>query len=206
MLQLKASGPIGALAPDALAEARRNFNEGHPLVLRNFLDPALLKLAQEQLPSVQFVHGEHRDKAEPSKLAMMLTFLVSGRDMIDLVSSLVHRPIRSAYGTIYKFLPGNETEWHCDDTMLAAAVGINIGLAPYDGGGFEMKKVQTETILAKADYSVPGDALLFPINPQLVHRTRLIEGTQPKVIFAGLFDPGGRGRGFTAEPLPIVAN
>lgn len=94
-------------------------------------------------------------------------------------------------GWVYRMRPhyGHHDDWHTDD-VDGRLVGLSVNLSthPYRGGVFQMRRRGSEQLIVEAPNTKRGDALLFRISKDLLHRVTPMEGTNTKIAFAGWFN------------------
>ena len=83
---------------------------------------------------------------------------------------------------------GHYDAWHTDNADGRLAV-LSINLSPrgYQGGLLQMRERGSEQVITEIANTGIGDALLFRISENLLHRVTGVEGAEPKTAFAGWF-------------------
>jgi hypothetical protein len=66
-------------------------------------------------------------------------------------------------------------------------MSLNLSLKAYAGGALQMKLRDSDEIIQEIHNVGFGDALLFRISKQLIHRVQEVTGDIPKTAFAGWF-------------------
>jgi hypothetical protein len=124
----------------------------------------------------------------------ILSFVTNTPEFLDLMRRITgHESIGLFSGRIYKMEPsaGHFDSWHADigsrhrDRLL----GMSINLSPraYQGGLFRLRDENTGQILCELLNTTPGDAIVFDISPALKHMVSPVEGSEPKIAYAGWF-------------------
>jgi hypothetical protein len=179
---------------------RRIFTEQHGLRLPQFLDPDLLAYVHQSIRVASFYERDHEDIAREScmcdnpMLAMMCLFM-NDTQLFDVIRAITGcAAITYFNGRIYAFA-GNANhfdQWHSDtvhDRRLG--ISINVSEGAFEGGLFELRRAGAEAAHWSIANTGPGDAILFRIDDDLLHRVTPVVGTVPRVAYAGWFQ--GRG-------------
>ena len=121
----------------------------------------------------------------------LLHFVANWPGVLDVVGGIAGcGPLTWFDGWVYRMSPrcGHHDEWHTDfsDGRLVG-MSVNLSSEPYLGGRFQLRRRGSTALLADVSNSVLGDALIFRISDDLVHRVTDVEGTQDKMSFAGWF-------------------
>jgi hypothetical protein len=64
---------------------------------------------------------------------------------------------------------------------------VNLGHTPYEGGVLEMRRRDSERVIARASNPTPGDALIFRISEELEHHVTPVTAGGPRIVLAGWF-------------------
>jgi hypothetical protein len=72
-------------------------------------------------------------------------------------------------------------------------MSINLGRRPYQGGVFRLRDEASGAVLCDLPNTSQGDAIFFRVSPTLKHMVTPIQGTEPKIAFAGWFRSGAMG-------------
>ncbi len=198
MIQLALGSFRAELSPSQIDALRAEFREYHTLHLPNFLAPELLAFVQQRLPDADFKPRPH------GKIAMELSvdrsrnigiqtlqLRMNDRRLADLIEEITEvRPLKHFDGRVYRMLPGGDhyDSWH-DDIADGRRVGVSINLspAPYQGGVFTIRRVDSKEIIRPLPNLGPGDVNLFRIDDNLQHMVTRVEGAAAKTAFAGWF-------------------
>lgn len=196
MIRLAESGVALSASPAEIADAQSAFRERHHLRLPGFLDPALLHKLHSKIRGSTFVEKTHRDIGKDlvswdSPAAATLLFLFNDPRLFELLGQLTGvGPIGCFLGRVYRMTGSGEhhDKWHTDavkDRLLG--LSVNLSEEPYRGGTLvlrERDRPDTEQIIENI---VPGDAVLFRINPALEHNITDVLPGPPKTAWAGWF-------------------
>ena len=200
MLQLGRRATLSR--PDAAERTalRRHFDAHRWARLPAVLEPALLRDVQQLLDRATFAPHRHEQVSPPSIDWIMAPGPASALLEMLFNDSEIYRDIEDITGCdrvarfaalLYRMVPGqgHEHHWH-DDLMDGRMIGMSVNLGPhYEGGVFELRDRASERILDVVPNPVPGDAIIFAIDPALQHRvTRVTSGE--KTAFAGWFCSG----------------
>ena len=193
--QITMSGTVVA-APDRLDAARATFQQYHSLRLTQVLEITLLRTIQRRLREEPFYRRVHRGIGEelclePGPTSGLLEFLANDPELLGLISRLTGcGPIGCFEGRVYRMAPeaGHYDSWHDDvgqDRLVA--MSINLSEEPYAGGLLQIRRADSSLLLCGIPNVGPGDAILFRITPELVHRVTAVEGAASKTAYAGWF-------------------
>jgi hypothetical protein len=71
-------------------------------------------------------------------------------------------------------------------------IGMSINLTEdeFQGGAFELRRAAVDAAEWSIANTGPGDAILFRIDDNLRHRVTAVEGTVPRIAYAGWFQGG----------------
>jgi hypothetical protein len=69
-------------------------------------------------------------------------------------------------------------------------MSVNLSPQVYEGGALQLKLRHSDEILQEVRNTGLGDAILFRISKDLVHRVQGVTGEHPKIAFAGWFLTG----------------
>src|SRR3954469_6445078 len=135
-----------------MKELQRQFHEEYCILLKQFVEPALLAQVQEKVASAGFrekhnpnVGDEVRMASDPARTA--LEFLMNDPALYALVREVSGiGPVGCYHGRIYSLLPetGMMSDWHTD--MVAgrlATMVVNLSTAVYEGGLLQFKRVDS---------------------------------------------------------------
>ncbi len=196
LLQLTKSGPAFRGAPGYLAQAHAEFQQRHCLLLPQFLEPELLGMLQEHIRRGRFYDRAHEGISVELCLttniaSAVLQFLVNHAGLFRCIEQITGCPtIRCFGGRVYRLIPGpaHYGSWH-SDAVPSRLIGLSVNLSTevFSGGEFELRCQGADEILCQVSNTGFGDALLFRIAPDLLHRVAGMHGTVPKTAYAGWF-------------------
>jgi hypothetical protein len=186
------------ILPSDLSSLRQQFSKQHGLRLDQLLTQDLNRLILSQIergPWLPNAHGEiGRELVLDNQPALAaLRWIVNTPEFLRAIEYITGcGPISVFDGRIYRMDPGTDhyDSWH-DDTADNRVVGMSLNLSclPYSGGVFQLRQ-KNGPILCELPNVVHGDAIIFRISPKLSHRVTAMEGTEPKIAFAGWFRTG----------------
>jgi hypothetical protein len=97
--------------------------------------------------------------------------------------------LRCFEGRVYRMIGGTEhhDSWHSDvgeDRLLA--MSLNLARVPADGGLLQIRRAGSAEVLSEVANPIPGDAVLFRIDPALRHRVGPV-AVGVRTAYAGWF-------------------
>jgi hypothetical protein len=195
LLILGREGLAGApVAAAAAAELARSFARDLLIRLPSFLEPELLARFRSRLDPESFkvVRVGSAEVVQSHALDSTLCFLLNDPALFAFVAEVCGTgPIGGFIGQIRRVEPGKGTiGWHDDmhsSQRRLAAFTLNLSAGAYEGGTLQIARRGEPGILREEINAVPGDALLFRIAPDLVHRNTPVTGPEPKIMFSGWF-------------------
>lgn len=198
MIQLTRRALVCDETPSTIAALRESFDATHVVRLPRLLGNDLLEEVQHAIRSAAFYERSHGDNGEIGReecmadntvLAMLVLLANDGR-LLSLVRAITGcAPIGSFDGRVYRMLgSGHFDRWH-SDTGVDRLIGMSVNLSEtsYDGGRFELRSLESEHVLWQVSNTGPGDAVMFRISDDLVHRVTEVRGDNPRTAFAGWF-------------------
>ena len=201
MLQLGRRATVARAREDEEAALRDHFDAHMWARLPRVLDPALLLEVQRLLAAAKFEPHVHHNVNPPSIDWIMAPGPAGGLLELAFNDPQVHRVIEAITGCdpighflalVYRMLPdqGHEHQWH-NDLILGRMIAISVNLGPddYQGGVLQLRERSTGTVFATVDNPVPGDAIIFALDPSIDHRVTRVTGGV-KTAFAGWFCAG----------------
>jgi hypothetical protein len=188
----------------SLDALREEFREMHTVRLPGLLVAGLLEIVLARLALGAWIDNDHveghegigREVILKDAVAFNLLHLVTNApDFLGLIRDVTGcDEITRFEGRTYRMVPGKDhyDSWH-SDAMGGRMVGmsLNLGVRPCVGGAFQLRESEGTKVLREIRNPVPGDAVLFRISQDLVHRVERLEGTEPRTAFAGWFVRGG---------------
>ena len=177
---------------------RESFDTVHAVHLPGFVSADLLADVQRAIRSAAFYdrsHGNDGDIGREECMAdntvlAMLVLLANDSRLLALVRSITGCPRIGVFdGRVYRMRNvGHFDNWH-SDTGVDRLIGMSVNLseAVYDGGAFELRLFDSDDVLWRITNTGPGDAVLFRIADNLVHRVTTVRGENARTAFAGWF-------------------
>jgi len=200
MLQLTRSRFICTETPESLSSLCRTFREQHAIHLPRFLDSNLLAYVHRSIRTASFYERDHEDIAREAcmcdnpMLAMMCLIMNDPRVFAAIRGITGCAPIGYFNGRVYTFAAdaNHFDQWH-SDTVDDRHIGISINLTEgvFEGGVFELRLAGAEASHWSIANTGPGDAVLFRIGDDLLHRVTPVVGPVSRVAYAGWFQGGG---------------
>jgi len=199
MIQLTRRALICDETPSQITALRESFDSTHAIHLPGFLSGDLVDQVQHAIRSAAFYdrsHGNNGDigreecMADNSVLAM-LVLLANDSRLLTLVRSITGcAPIGCFDGRVYRMrgAAGHFDRWH-SDTGVDRLIGMSVNLSEsaYEGGRFELRSEDSDHVLWQIANTGPGDAVMFRISDDLVHRVTAVQGENARTAFAGWF-------------------
>jgi hypothetical protein len=99
-------------------------------------------------------------------------------------------PIARFSGRVYRMIPGPQhyDSWHSDsEEERLIGLSLNLSEEVFAGSIFQLRAVGSDRVLCEVANTGFGDAVLFRIAPDLLHRITPLEGAVPKTAYAGWF-------------------
>jgi 2OG-Fe(II) oxygenase superfamily len=175
---------------------RDTFSRDHCVKLPGFIEPTLLRQIHRLVASAEFAEFVHEGIASELKMAVgvcssVLDFLVNDPRLFAFIREVTAcPPIRGFAGRVYRRYPGthHHDSWH-DDLGHHRMVGMSVNLSAgaYEGGTFEIRRVNSDSAIAALPNLGLGDAILFRIDEGFEHQVSALRGSAPKTAFAGWF-------------------
>ena len=123
--------------------------------------------------------------------AAALSFFPNSPAFLRLIEQIIGHPrIGEFRGRVYRMTSsdGHYDLWHDDCVnQRVATMSINLSREVYSGGALQMRYAGSGEILHEVRNTGLGDALLFRISGNLIHRVQGVIGEVPKTAFAGWF-------------------
>lgn len=188
---------VDVVASDAeLDAAAAAFGERGYLTLGSLLADSLLDAVRDALDRTDFYEREHHGIGQelcavPGAVSGTLEFLFNDPVFTRVVSRITNvGPIGCFEGRVYRLAPhpGHYDSWHNDvgdDRRLACS--LNLGRGVFEGGELQIRRAGTADVIAEVTNVVPGDAIVFKIDPAYEHRVGAVRGTVARTAYAGWF-------------------
>jgi hypothetical protein len=196
MIQLRRNGTVVETDPEALARARAHFAAYTYVKLPQFIEPTLLRQLMDVLGRTEFRERVHEGIgtevcAAPGAATAALELMSNDGVLHDAVAALTGCGAIGCFeGRIYRLNPaeGHYDSWHSDvGQQRLIAVSVNLSRAPFEGGRLQIRRADEDRVLAEVDNPVPGDAVMFRVDPSMRHRVASVVGRNPRTAWAGWF-------------------
>lgn len=185
---------------------RRELEQHHAVVLREFLDEDERAWVRRQLDDAEFdqhvieATGKVELLMKPNGISALLLFKLCDPEVFGLVESVTGcGRVGDFRGRTYRMLPGSNhvSPWH-DDAVQGrlAAFSVNLSPEPYEGARLQVRRAEDHEVVADIGELSFGDAALIQISRDFQHRNSPLLGTAPKTSYAGFFYPW--------EPSPLA--
>jgi hypothetical protein len=168
-----------------------------PVVLERFVDDQLLQLLAPIWSSASFVPSPVdrvglRSVETPGHAGAALCLALARPEVLRIMGELSGGfALTGVAGAIAQFAAGADKrlDWHDDlvEPERRLAITINLGAAAYGGGAFEFRDLASGAPPFRHVHATPGEALVFPIGPDLQHRVLPVTRGGPRTVFAGWF-------------------
>jgi len=195
-VQITRGGTIVDATDSELASVRAEFDRAHCVVLRQLVEPGLLKTLQQAIADANFFEKTNVNigdelRVRSGAVASAFEFLTNDPALFAFVRRISGCGVIGSYrGRVYRLLPrpGHQSDWHNDllpNRMLT--MSINLGSEVYEGGVLQIRDVPTGRILTQVANTGPGDATIFRIAEGLQHRVTPLTGSVARTACAGWF-------------------
>lgn len=205
MLQITRSGVVFSGSDADIDRARADFERQDWVRLPAILDEELLKKIQQQIVASNFDEKTESIYQEVNVSDGALLVLLNSPQLFRLIEQITGGGHIGCFrGRVYRFEPGakNILEWHSDlNGTRRAAITINLNTERYQGGVLSIRETKTKRVRCQLTNPGFGDAILFRIDERLEHSVSDVEGTVPKIAFAGWFDSEPDYRTLLAEGI-----
>jgi hypothetical protein len=196
VLQIQRQRTLIDFMPESLSSAQDHFRNFAYLKLPAFIEPSLLRQLMDALDGTEFHERVHPGIgvelcAAPGAVTGALEMMMNDRTLRSFVSELTGcGPIGCYEGRIYRLNPadGHYDSWHSDvgeERLLA--VSINLSRNRFEGGRLQIRRADSNDVLADVDNPIAGDAVMFRVHPSMRHRVASVTGTHPRTAWAGWF-------------------
>lgn len=202
MVQITQNGLIKPSEFEIL-ELQQEFKEKRCIVIPRLVDEKLLEKTLHGIANGEFFENNHdqlknglytlEDTLKSKNIAThLIHFIINNKELFKLIQQITGcREIRGFKGRVYKLEPGgnHKLDWHEDtfDPVRVLAMSINLGALPYEGGLFQIKRKNSDEILKEVPCGNLGDAHIFDISDNLLHRVTAVTGKHPRIAAAGWF-------------------
>lgn len=194
-LQLTASGIRWKADASRLKTLQQQFEKKHFLKIPGFISGKLCSDLVKQIEAAEFYKKNHKNIAvdlcmRENQSLRKLQFLMNDPELFARVQELTNcPPIGCVTGRVYRMVLGtNHDNWHNDLTEhRLVAFSVNLSPKKYKGGSLWMREEKKGGREWEVPNLVPGDALIFRLRQDLMHKVANIEGENPKTAYAGWF-------------------
>jgi coenzyme PQQ synthesis protein D (PqqD)/2-oxoglutarate-Fe(II)-dependent oxygenase superfamily protein len=196
MIQVTRAGTRWRRSETGVERVRKQFETGHCLVLRRFVEPTLLRIIQQKLTQLRFRERKYTVGGDlaitQGPLLGALQVLLNDPQLFVQIRRLTGcGQIGKFVGRVYRMIPGrgHDFVWHNDlqHNRRLVALTVNLGENPFSGGLLQIREAQSKRVLHEIANTGPGDAVLFRVGPGLQHRVTTVTGSIPKTALAGWF-------------------
>jgi 2-oxoglutarate-Fe(II)-dependent oxygenase superfamily protein len=197
-LQITRSGVTAPAAGETAALARA-FAECHAVRLRGLLRADLLGGIRARLARAEAWQTNVHDlvKGRATELVFadettigLLNVLFNDAALFDAIRAIAGvPPIGSFHGRVYRMDAGAHADvWHTDaHPKYLAGLSVNLTDGVFEGGELHLRRIGGSGNAFEVANTVPGDAVLFRIDPSIEHMVTGVTGTVPRVAWAGWF-------------------
>jgi hypothetical protein len=198
MIQLTHRGLVVS-RPDALDDLADTFARVHCVLLRGFLEPAILDWLASAIERATFVPRVH-DEIDPPATDLWLSdpsirgtllFLFNDPSLFDFIRRLSGcGPIGCFIGSTYRMMAemAHADSWH-DDVWEGRMIALSLNLSPqgYRGGLLQIREQESQTVVHEVANTGFGDAIVFRLSPAIEHRVTDVLPGPAKTAYAGWF-------------------
>jgi hypothetical protein len=191
---------IGATRTELLADPApwaAMFAEQRAIVCRDIFDPALADrmLAAARGTAFREDHVAElgtRAVEEPQRVGGTINVLLNRPDLFRWLEAVTGRTgLAGAEGRLVQTRAGggDALEWHNDLQQSRRALAITISLteAVYNGGLFELRRVDDPATTRCFTHARAGTALIFDLGSDIEHRVQPLSSGGPRRVFTGWF-------------------
>jgi hypothetical protein len=199
LIQLTRSGVIFRGTQQYLETLRKDYNRDNYIILPQLYESSLLDEIMKRVDAAPFLPRDHdgiaRELCMDDKItAAMLMFFPNNPAFLRLIEQITGQlRIGEFDGRVYRMnsTDGHFDHWHNDRSdNRVATMSVCLSRETFSGGALQLKFTDSDEILHEIRNTGFGDALLFRISENLVHRVQGIRGDVPKTAFAGWFLEG----------------
>jgi hypothetical protein len=182
---------------EQIAALREQFESQHCVYLPKLLSEEVLGRLLPDIARADFTDETNRVLAahstmQPNAAGALLLFLVNDQRLFEVVRRITDcERIGHFAGRVYRMAPSASVPWH-DDLVnyRIIAMSINLSPGPFEGGTLQLRSAPSGELLHEAHHAEPGDAIIFRLADYLHHRVTRVEGSEPRIAFAGWFKAG----------------
>lgn len=188
----------GGVVTDAggVERLRGDFDRHGWVRLPGLLDPPLLAFVLDELDRAEWAALAKdffsEQVVQGGAALRLLVFLTNSPRLLDVVHAVTAcGPFSWFDGRIYRMAAGGEhyDDWH-DDFVEGrrVALSLNLNRRPYGGGHLYLRRTDGSVPDFEIRNTMPGDAILFRLSKDVLHRVDPVRGPDPKTAFAGWFN------------------
>ena len=186
-----------------IQQLQQEFQEKRCIVLPQLVEEKLLEKTLQGISKGEFFENDHahnkkglytlEDTLQSKNIAThLIHFIINNKQLFKVIQQITGcREIKGFKGRIYKLKPDGtqKLDWHEDtfDPVRVLAMSLNLSAQPYEGGIFQIKRKKSDEILREVPCGNLGDAHIFDISDDLLHRVTATTGNNPRVAAAGWF-------------------
>ena len=198
-IQLTRRGANITKDESTLSRLRAEFERNNYVILPRLIERELFESLVRKVEAAPFISRVHEGIGVESCMTDRPTtnafsFLASDPMFLRAVERISGCPRLGEFtGRVYRMTSsdGHYDTWHTDAIeRRMVTMSLNLSRAPYGGGALQLKHRDSKKILGEVRNTGFGDALLFRISENLLHRVQGVEGTVAKTAFAGWFIEG----------------
>lgn len=191
---------IGATRTELLADPApwaAIFAEQRAIVCHDIFEPALSAKLLAAASTTQF-RDDHvtglgtRAVEEPQRVGGTINILLQRPNLFGWLEAVTGRTgLAGAEGRLVQTRAGGDDalDWHNDLQQKRRALAITISLTDtaYDGGLFELRRVDDPATARCFDHARAGTALVFDLGTDVEHRVHPLSSGGPRRVFTGWF-------------------
>jgi hypothetical protein len=193
----RTSVEVTAPTDEELRTLQGQFESQHCCYLPKLLGDDVLERVMPEIERAEFKDETARVLAahstmQPNRAGALMLFLVNDQRLFELVRKVTGcERIGHFAGRVYRMAPTASVPWH-DDLVnyRIIAMSINLSPGPFEGGTLQLRSAPSGELLHEAHHAEPGDAIIFRLADYLHHRVTRVEGSEPRIAFAGWFKAG----------------
>lgn len=191
---------IGAAQTELFADPApwaARFAEQRAIVCRDIFDAALFDRLFAAAGKTRFREDSvaglgTREVEKPQRVGGTINVLLQRPALFRWLETVTSRTgLAGAEGRLVQTRAGagDALSWHNDLQQARRALGITIGFTdiPFEGGIFEMRKVNDPASARGFDHARAGTALIFDLGGDIEHRVHPISSGGPRRVFTGWF-------------------
>jgi hypothetical protein len=196
LIQLTRKGVVFTGTQGDLDFLREEYDRDHYVILPQLYEPTLLEEIMRRVDAAPFLPKDHGDVGlelcmDDSVTEAMMGFFPNNPIFLRLVEQITGQPRLGEFiGRVYRMTSsdGHWDNWHDDCfNQRVVTMSLNLSRQRYAGGALQIKLRDSDEIIQEIHNTEFGDALLFRISKQLMHRVQDVKGDIPKTAFAGWF-------------------